>query len=73
MDFLKRRGVGSEIYYPAPLHLQECFAHLGYKLGDLPATERASRECLSLPIYPELTEEMRQYVVEKIAEFYREA
>jgi dTDP-4-amino-4,6-dideoxygalactose transaminase len=73
MDFLKRRGVGSEIYYPAPLHLQECFAHLGYKPGDLPATERASRECLSLPIYPELTEEMQRYVVEKIAEFYREA
>lgn len=73
MNFLKRRGVGSEIYYPAPLHLQECFANLGYKPGDLPVTERTSRECLSLPIYPELTEEMRRYVVEKIAEFYREA
>jgi dTDP-4-amino-4,6-dideoxygalactose transaminase len=73
MDFLKRRGVGSEIYYPLPLHLQECFAYLGYKSGDLPVTERVSRECLSLPVYPELTEEMRRYVVEMIAEFYRSA
>jgi dTDP-4-amino-4,6-dideoxygalactose transaminase len=73
LDFLKRRGVGSEIYYPVPLHLQECFLNLGYKPGDLPVTERASRECLSLPIYPELTEEMQRYVVERITEFYREA
>jgi len=73
MNFLKRQGVGSEIYYPVPLHLQECFAYLGYKPEDLPVTEQASRECLSLPIYPELTEEMRRYVVEKIAEFYRES
>ena len=73
MGFLKRRGVGSEIYYPTPLHLQECFAYLGYKPGDLPVTERTSRECLSLPIYPELTEEMRRYVVETVAEFYRSA
>jgi len=73
MDFLKRQGVGSEIYYPVPLHLQECFAYLGYKPGDLPVTERTSRECLSLPVYPELTEEMRRYVVEKITEFYQSA
>jgi dTDP-4-amino-4,6-dideoxygalactose transaminase len=73
MDFLKRQGIGSEIYYPMPLSLQECFAYLNYKSGDLPMTEQASRECLSLPIYSELTEEMRRYVVEKIAEFYREA
>jgi dTDP-4-amino-4,6-dideoxygalactose transaminase len=72
MDYLKRQGVGAEIYYPVPLSLQECFSYLGYGPGDLPATEQASRECLSLPIYPELTEEMRRYVVEKIAEFYQE-
>jgi len=72
MEYLKRRGVGSEIYYPVPLTLQECFAYLGYKPGDQPVTEQASRECLSLPIYPELTEEIRKYVIEMIAEFYRE-
>ena len=71
MEFLKRQGVGSEIYYPMPLSLQECFAYLGYKSGDLPVTEQVSRECLSLPIYSELTEEMRRYVVENITDFYR--
>jgi dTDP-4-amino-4,6-dideoxygalactose transaminase len=73
MNFLKRRNVGSEVYYPVPLHLQECFKDLGYANGDLPATEAAARECLSLPIYPELTEAMQQYVVEQIAEYYRGA
>src|SRR5207247_2236382 len=54
---LKRQGVGSAIYYPVPLHLQPCFSHLGYRPGRLPESERASREVLSLPVYPELARE----------------
>jgi dTDP-4-amino-4,6-dideoxygalactose transaminase len=69
--FLQREGVGTEVYYPVPLHLQECFSFLGHEMGELPETERAARECLSLPIYAELTDEQQRCVVEKIAEFYR--
>lgn len=69
-EFLKENKIGTEIYYPVPLHLQECFKDLGYKKGDLPSSEQASSSVLSLPIYPELTIDQKDYVVQKISEFY---
>ena len=68
--FLKKRGIGNSIYYPLPLHMQPCFAYLGYEEGDFPESERASKEVVSLPVYPELTDSQRDEVISAVRAFY---
>jgi dTDP-4-amino-4,6-dideoxygalactose transaminase len=69
-EHLTRKEIGTAIYYPLGLHQQKCFAYLGHHAGDFPETERAARETLALPIYPELSREAQRYVAESIAEFF---
>jgi len=69
-SYLKEKGIGTTIYYPKPLHLQPCFAYLGYKEGDFPVAERICKEILALPMYPELTDDEIDYVCDAIASFY---
>src|SRR5437763_2719672 len=71
-EHLARKEIGTAIYYPLALHEQECFRYLGHRAGDFPESERAARETLALPMYPELSREAQRYVVESIAEFLRD-
>ena len=68
---LRDNGIGTELYYPVPLHLQECFEHLGYSAGDLPESERAATETIALPVYPELTPDQLDHVASTIITFLR--
>jgi dTDP-4-amino-4,6-dideoxygalactose transaminase len=69
---LQDKGIGTEVYYPVPLHLQECFASLGYSPGSFPISEEAAKTTLALPVYPELTPEQQAYVVDSIGEYFSE-
>ena len=67
--YLHENNIGCEIYYPVPMHMQECFTYLGYKEGDFPVTEKASKEVMALPVYPELTDEMKDFVADTLLNF----
>ncbi|MFA6357113.1 MAG: DegT/DnrJ/EryC1/StrS family aminotransferase [Candidatus Omnitrophota bacterium] len=69
MDYLQSKGIDSRVFYPVPLHLQKCFKYLGYKRGDFPEAEKAARQVFTLPVYPELTGEEKDYIIQSLKEF----
>jgi dTDP-4-amino-4,6-dideoxygalactose transaminase len=71
MAHLTQKGIGTEVYYPVPFHLQECFRYLGHREGDFPESERAANETVAIPIYPELTPAQQAEVVDTVTTFYR--
>jgi dTDP-4-amino-4,6-dideoxygalactose transaminase len=71
VEHLRKKNIGTEIYYPVPMHLQQCFSYLGYKEGSLPESEKAAKDVLAIPIYPELTSQMMDYVAETILAFFK--
>lgn len=71
-QYLNDKGVSTGLHYPVPLHLQQCFAHLGYKKGDFPVSEQLGEECLSLPMFPEMTDEQIEYVISSVVSFFEE-
>lgn len=70
LEYLRKNDIGCAVYYPKPLHIQECFSKLGYKKGDMPIAEEISQKVISIPIFSEITPEQQKYVIEKIKEFY---
>ncbi|MCX5694169.1 MAG: DegT/DnrJ/EryC1/StrS family aminotransferase [Candidatus Omnitrophica bacterium] len=69
MNYLQEKGIDSRVFYPVPLHLQKCFKYLGYKAGDFPQAEKAAKQTFTLPIYPELTKEEKDYIIQTVKEF----
>ena len=69
VEYLQANGIDSRVFYPVPLHLQKCFKYLGYKVGDFPEAESAAKQIFTLPIYPEMTQEEKDYIIQTIGEF----
>ena len=72
IDYLQSKGIDSRVFYPVPLHLQECFKYLGYKTGDFPEAEIAAKQVFTLPIYPELYQEEKDYIIQAVRDFLKE-